>query len=158
MNINSLLMANTGSHQFPVSFGEDAVGNLYIAYLSSGEVYRIATDQLLAGDYDADGDVDGDDYTAWRSSFGTANALADGDHNGVVDAADYVVWRKNLGASVHSALGATVGVAVPESTKLVYFYEVALAILLLPQFHRHRQPAYAAARGDLTRQTGANRR
>ncbi len=158
MNINSLLMANTGSHQFPVSFGEDAVGNLYIAYLSSGEVYRIATDQLLAGDYDADGDVDGDDYTAWRSSFGTANALADGNHNGVVYAADYVVWRKNLGASVHSALGATVGVAVPESTKLVYFYEVALAILLLPQFHRHRQPAYAAARGDLTRQTGANRR
>ena len=28
---------------FPVSFGEDAVGNLYIAYIGSGEVYRIAT-------------------------------------------------------------------------------------------------------------------
>jgi hypothetical protein len=26
-----------------VSFGEDALGNLYIAFLSSGEVYRIQT-------------------------------------------------------------------------------------------------------------------
>jgi hypothetical protein len=31
---------------FPVSFGEDAIGNLYIAYIASGEVYRIATDVI----------------------------------------------------------------------------------------------------------------
>jgi hypothetical protein len=29
--------------QFPVSFGEDANGNLYIAYIGSGEVFRIGT-------------------------------------------------------------------------------------------------------------------
>lgn len=40
-NIDSLLTPDTGSAEFPVSFGEDAVGNLYIAYLTSGEVYRI---------------------------------------------------------------------------------------------------------------------
>jgi glucose/arabinose dehydrogenase len=40
-NIDSLLTPNVGSPQFPVSFGEDAAGNLYIAYLISGDVYRL---------------------------------------------------------------------------------------------------------------------
>jgi glucose/arabinose dehydrogenase len=42
-NIDSLLVPNIGSAQFPVSFGEDAAGNLYIAYIGSGEVFRIRT-------------------------------------------------------------------------------------------------------------------
>ena len=32
-NIDSLLTPNIGSVQFPVSFGEDAMGNLYITYI-----------------------------------------------------------------------------------------------------------------------------
>jgi glucose/arabinose dehydrogenase len=125
-NINSLLTANTGSHQFPASFGEDAVGNLYIAYLISGEVYKLATNQFLAGDYDQDGDVDNTDYTVWRSTFGTSTGslAADGNHNGVVDAADYLIWRKNLGASVHAGAGTVVS-AVPEPTSIVCALEFA---------------------------------
>ena len=69
-NIDSLLTPNIGSPQWPVSFGEDANGNLYIAYLVTGDVYRIATNQLLKGDYDADGNVDNDDFDKWRASFG----------------------------------------------------------------------------------------
>ena len=46
-NIDSLLTSSVGSRQFPVSFGEDAAGNLYIAYIASGEVYRIATNQFV---------------------------------------------------------------------------------------------------------------
>jgi glucose/arabinose dehydrogenase len=42
-NIDTLLTPNIGSPQFPVSFGEDALGNLYIAYLVSGDIYRIQT-------------------------------------------------------------------------------------------------------------------
>jgi glucose/arabinose dehydrogenase len=42
-NIDALLTPDVGSPQFPVSFGEDAQGNLYIAYIASGEVYRIET-------------------------------------------------------------------------------------------------------------------
>ena len=42
-NIDSLMIPNVGTTQFPVSFGEDAVGNLYIAYISSGNVYRVGT-------------------------------------------------------------------------------------------------------------------
>lgn len=42
-NIDALLTPDVGSAQFPVSFGEDALGNLYVAYIASGEVYRIQT-------------------------------------------------------------------------------------------------------------------
>jgi glucose/arabinose dehydrogenase len=42
-NIDSLLTPDVGAPQFPVSFGEDAMGNLYIAYIASGDVYRIQT-------------------------------------------------------------------------------------------------------------------
>jgi glucose/arabinose dehydrogenase len=47
-NIDSLLTPDAGAPQFPVSFGEDAMGNLYIAYLASGEVYRIQTTASVA--------------------------------------------------------------------------------------------------------------
>jgi hypothetical protein len=42
-NIDSMLTPNIGNPQFPVSFGEDAKGNLYITYLVTGDVYRIRT-------------------------------------------------------------------------------------------------------------------
>jgi glucose/arabinose dehydrogenase len=121
MNIDTLLFPTAppaGSALFPVSFGEDAVGNLYIAYASSGQVYRIATNQLLNGDFDADGDVDDDDLAEWRAGFGgvNPNPASDGNGNGIFDAADYVAWRNNLGADVHTGAGAATGGAVPEPT------------------------------------------
>jgi hypothetical protein len=103
-NIDSLMIPNTGSASGPVSFGEDAVGNLYIAYFS-GEVYRIATNELIAGDYTADGKVDDADFDAWQRAFGSNNTLADGNKDGIVDAADYIVWRKHFGTSVHDLPG-----------------------------------------------------
>ena len=114
VNINSQLTKDTGSASFAVSFGEDAKGNLYIVYNSSGEVYRINTNELLPGDYNADGNVDASDYNSWQQTFGTtgSNLAADGNKNGTVDAADYVVWRNNEGASVFTAL--EMGAAVPE--------------------------------------------
>jgi glucose/arabinose dehydrogenase len=42
-NIDAQLLPDVGLAQFPVSFGEDANGNLYIAYIGSGEVFRIGT-------------------------------------------------------------------------------------------------------------------
>ena len=116
-NINSSLTASIGNHQFPVSFGEDAIGNLYIAYIDSGEVYRIATNELLPGDYNADGDVDDADYTAWMTNFGATAGVAlaaDGNGDGVVNAADYTVWRNNFGSSVHNLGAGSGSVSVPE--------------------------------------------
>ncbi len=130
-NINAMLVPNTGSVQFPDSFGEDVVGNLYIAYLNSGEVYRIATNQLLAGDYNADGEVDMADYDLWRESFGgaLANPPAEGNGNGIADAADYVIWRKNLGASVHDGIGGG-GASVPEPSTVVFLFQLLVLGLM----------------------------
>jgi glucose/arabinose dehydrogenase len=137
-NINSLLTPNAGTHQFPSSFGEDAVGNLYITYLSSGEVYRIATAHL-PGDYDYDGDVDNSDYNIWRATVGLASttAPADGNGNGVVDAADYVLWRKYNG----STLGAGDGATVPEVGSIMYLATAFACFALCSPFVRRRTPA-----------------
>ncbi len=115
-NIDNLLTPNAGSTASPSSFGEDAVGNVYIVSYGTGSVFRIKTTQLLPGDYNADGVVNDEDYNVWRSSFGTTatGAPADGNGNGTVDVADYVIWRSNLGASVHAGAGLASGTAVPE--------------------------------------------
>jgi hypothetical protein len=133
-NINSVMPFDVGSHSYPVSFGEDALGNLYIAYLNSGEVYRIVTNELLGGDFDADGDVDTADYQNWRSAFGAANPNppSDGNGNGVFDSADYIVWRKNLGASVQAAAG--LGAAVPEPVSLSYLVALLAWFVVRPRF------------------------
>jgi hypothetical protein len=131
-NINSMMAPDAGLAAFPVSFGEDAVGNLYIAYLASNEVYRIATNQLLLGDFDADGDVDNADYTKFRAGFGSAaeNPAADGNGNAVFDAADYVAWRKNFGASVLAGAGTGAGAGVPEPMTTVLILQSATMLLL----------------------------
>jgi glucose/arabinose dehydrogenase len=130
-NIDSLLVPDVGTVQFPVSFGEDAVGNLYIAYLSSGNVFRIATNDLLPGDYDADGKVDNADYAVWQADFGsTTNLDADGNGDNVVDAADYTVWRDNFGNSVHNLGAGSGGVGAPEPAALALVGQITALLLL----------------------------
>lgn len=54
----------------------------------------LITSPGVAGDYDADGDVDGCDFLVWQWTLGsTTNLAADGNKNGVVDGADLTVWR-----------------------------------------------------------------
>jgi glucose/arabinose dehydrogenase len=144
MNIDSLLTPNVGSPQWPVSFGEDARGNLYIAYLVTGDVYRIDTNVTVAGDYDGDGDADFADYSTWRRTFAAASQPvfppADGSRNGIVDAADYVIWRKAIGA----AAAATVGMSssVPEPATASILIAVAAALVFI-----HRRTATIKLRG-----------
>ena len=129
-NFNSLLPLDA-SAAFPVSFGEDDVGNLYIAYLVSGQVQRLVTNELLRGDFDADGSVDFDDYALWRARFDSAavNPAADGNGNAVNDAADYAAWRKNVGTSAHVGAGAGASSIVPEPAAGLVS-QLALMILL----------------------------
>jgi glucose/arabinose dehydrogenase len=127
MNIDSLLTPNTGSPQWPVSYGEDANGNLYIAYLVSGDVYRIVTDTNVTGDYDRDGDVDVQDYNRWRMTYDEGARPnfppADGNQNAFVDAADYVIWRKAFNAAA-AANGGSVS-SVPEPSTAAFLILVA---------------------------------
>jgi hypothetical protein len=71
--------------------------------------------ELPQGDYDADLDVDANDYQVWRAGFGgTVDLSADGNGNGVVDLSDFLVWRNNLGSSVTLPQGRNATVSVPE--------------------------------------------
>ena len=74
-------------------------------------VFRFATasdaplPDLVAGDYDYDRDVDGDDFLLWQRDFGsTVNLAADGSGNQVVDEADLAVWKTAFGGSVTAAI------------------------------------------------------
>jgi glucose/arabinose dehydrogenase len=146
-NIDSLLNNLSGIDRI-VSFGEDANGNLYLVDMAtgpnnapnpnSGEVYRIVTNATIAGDYNGDGEVDVEDYNAWRASFGLSSQPnfppADGNQNGTVDAADYVIWRKAFGAG-----GAGSGdslASVPEPATAWFLIACAAALILI-----HRRAA-----------------
>jgi glucose/arabinose dehydrogenase len=129
MNIDSLLFPTApadGTVQFPVSFGEDAVGNLYIAYIASGEVYRIVTNELLAGDFNADGAVDAADYVVWRKTDGTQPK--------------YDEWRSNFGESVHAGAGAGGGSAgVPEPAAAAYLGQLIGLLAIAATARRSRR-------------------
>jgi hypothetical protein len=66
----------------------------------------------MTGDFDADGDVDGQDFLAWQRGYGTpvgaALSQGDGDRDGDVDAADLAIW-----STTYSGTQATV-VVMPE--------------------------------------------
>jgi len=62
----------------------------------------------VPGDFDDDGDVDADDLSRWRSSFGMNNQ-ADADGDGDSDGEDFLLWQR----SFQPAIAAT---AVPEPT------------------------------------------
>jgi hypothetical protein len=94
-----------------------------------------------SGDYNADGSVDEDDDTLWRSIFGSTTDLsADGNGDGVVDTADYVVWRRNVGAEAAGSSAAILARA-PEPATIIPAC-VVLAVLMVNR--RSRSPANLA--------------
>jgi hypothetical protein len=89
-------------------------------------LYKFSISTALEGDYDADNDVDEDDFLLWRANFGTIIPYpydpdllrVDGNRNGIIDAADYTTWRDHVGETL-PFLGLTVpgagsAAAVPE--------------------------------------------
>jgi len=80
-----------GTLAAPSAFGEGATGELYVADMGTGSLYRLGA-VLAAGDVQGDGDVDLDDVAAIAQSLGQqpggARDRRDVDGNGVIDAAD----------------------------------------------------------------------
>jgi hypothetical protein len=77
------------------------------------------------GDFDQDGDVDDRDQEILQSSFGTAQADANGD--GTTSAADYVTWRKFSDQSLGGGASALNG-QVPEPSAIALILVTITAI------------------------------
>ncbi len=80
-----------------------------------------ATADISTGDFDQDGDQDGNDFVTWQQGFGTLGSavLADGDGNydGDVLNDDLALWNSSFGVS-GASFRPTIG-AVPEPSSLV---------------------------------------
>lgn len=73
------------------------------------EVVQLRVLTILQGDFNGDGDVDGDDFLIWENNFPTITGALrfDGDANGdgAVDGNDFVLWQRNF--MLPAALGQT---------------------------------------------------
>jgi hypothetical protein len=81
------------------------------AYLS--QKYFTPGAGSVAGDYNGDGNVNGDDLTVWKTQYGQplpAAPNADGNGDGVIDGGDFLFWQRAMGGGA----GAAVASAVPE--------------------------------------------
>jgi len=98
------------------------------------------------GDYDGDGDSDGNDFLVWQRQLGTAvtpSTGADGDGNGQVDGVDLAVWQGNFGSSGFAALASQSGTTapVPEPASLLVGVAAALLLALCALMRRVRKPS-----------------
>jgi T5SS/PEP-CTERM-associated repeat protein len=78
----------------------------------------------LAGDFNADGVVDGADLLRWKSNFGTGLG-GDADRDGDSDGNDFLVWQRNSGSGLSP--GHAASTAVPEPMALPLLGVVGLA-------------------------------
>jgi hypothetical protein len=98
----------------------------------------------LAGDFDGDGDVDGNDFLLWQRGLGTtplmagaAHGDADGDRD--VDGADLGLWSGNFGqGGGESAAAAAVAVVAPVLTDDEWILDGAGAASRVEKMARQR--------------------
>jgi T5SS/PEP-CTERM-associated repeat protein len=114
----------------------DDVGSFIVNYGSTSafnpnEVVLSNFIQILAGDFNHDGNVGAADYVVWRNNLGTTYTEA-----------DYNVWRDNFGRSAAGAAAiadsmSTSGVAhVPEPTGMVLFVIGPLLVIMRVSSYR----------------------
>jgi hypothetical protein len=65
--------------------------------------------EVLGGDFNEDGDVDGDDLARWLASYGAegfpAHDVGDADADLDVDGRDFLVWQRQVGRTAGEAQG-----------------------------------------------------
>ena len=125
------LIPSLGSLDSIASFGEDALGELYVVDFD-GDVFKIGS--RIFGDATNDGKVNGADYTVWADHYfdtGVGFDLGDFNRDGIVDGADYTLWADRFESAASSAS------AVPEPSSLALM-AIALAGFALLAKRSHR--------------------
>lgn len=116
---------------------EDEFGDYLVGFEGSGDAnfvayYNYSFASAGPGDFDEDGDVDGDDLTTWQAAYGVSGD-ADADEDGDSDGVDFLIWQRNVN-------NATIA-AVPEPASAM------LAVLAVGFFGRWRLPRQAYQNG-----------
>lgn len=128
-----------------------ASGDIAIADFGEITIRALPGPPLKAGDFNRDGTVNLDDYSEWRTAFGSSvQLLADGNDDGIVGAADYTIWRDAAevasasvaGSEIQPALGRIV--SVPEASSGA----LALVGVLTYLARRRSMLPYTRLRGD----------
>lgn len=113
------------------------------AEYSSNQITLIAQHQ---GDFDADQDVDEDDFAIWQQNHGlgsnATHLLGDANGDGAVDGQDFLLWQRDFGSSYPLASATA---TVPEPATMVY----ATLIMIVASWRR-TQPAYFTTYGTPT--------
>ena len=92
----------------------------YTAWINAGSPRTFLAN---SADFQADGDVDGDDLAIWSTAFG-ATAVADANGDGVSDGTDFLLWQRQLSGGA----AASVGLNVPEPSAWALFGAAVLAV------------------------------
>jgi serralysin len=74
------------------------------------------------GDFDGDGDADGNDLLVWQRNFGKSGAglAGDGNNDGVVNGLDLTIWKNNFGKSLGSVTTAGAAVSEPAAATILF--------------------------------------
>jgi hypothetical protein len=98
----------------------------------------------LAGDFDADADVDGADFLLWQGSFGATgpNLHADGSLNQAVDAPDHAIWKSQFGrqVTIPTAIGASAPIPEPTAATLTFTLIAARVLAGIVPMPRRTSP------------------
>lgn len=132
--------ARFGDNKYQFTTDTDMFGTFYVGWRetigSQGNHLHLLNPPIFdfvpeTGDYDGDGDIDVDDYTRWKETYGTTVAVkgsgADGNEDGVIDARDYVVWRNQFEQA--SGLGLAALTTVPEPSAVAAWMLAAAAAI-----------------------------
>ena len=90
------------------------------------------------GDFNGDGNVNGDDLAVWQQHFGTpagaTPSQGDANGDGAVDGADFLAWQRNFSSTASPVAAATS--PVPEPTTLAAAAMAALGLSLVGRRRR----------------------
>jgi hypothetical protein len=120
----------TVGHNYRMDLNANGVGRFYLDNVKMG---TLASDEILAGDYNEDGRVDAADYTVWRDKLGSTDPLPNDAVGGTIGQGQYDQWKANFG---NGGAGSLAGWAVPEPSTLMFALFAGFGVLCQRRPHK----------------------
>lgn len=112
---------------YEITVGDET---LMLDFQKGTPVYSLLTASFLAGDYNADGIVNAEDYVVWRNNQGTENPLPNDAIGGAIGQLQYNQWASNYGATpANASLADRDDLVVPEPAPIVLLSVLPITLL-----------------------------